>query len=151
MRATFRLAKELIEVLGPLAGHFRVKRKSLFDQLVEDEVMLGEVADSIVSMSKEDGGQRHPTTFVVSRRFLQVVQQAVNARCVPRDILVEALIRRLLPLLFNAGERRSQRVDIDGAVEGHHQHWHKVFEQNKKIPQENRSGDKDERRSDSSR
>lgn len=105
VRATFRLPRELIEALEHLAGEFGVKRKSLFDQLVEGSGMLDEVADSIASMNRESGGQRRPTTFVVSKRFLQAVQQIVKAKCIQRDILVEALIRRSLPLLFAAAKR----------------------------------------------
>jgi hypothetical protein len=105
VRATFRLSSELIDVLGLLTGQFGVKRKSLFDQLVEDDGVLDEVAGSIASMNGEDGGQRRPTTFVVSRRFLQSLQQVANSRRIPRHILVEALIRRLLPLLFATAKR----------------------------------------------
>lgn len=102
VRVTFRLPRELIDVLGLLAEQFGVKRKSLFDQLVEDGVMLDEVADSIASMNGEDGVQRRPITFVVSKRFLQTLQQVANSRRISRHILIEALIRRLLPLLFSA-------------------------------------------------
>jgi hypothetical protein len=105
VRVTFRLSRELIDVLGLLTGQFGVKRKSLFDQVVEDGGMLDEAADSIASMNREDGGLRRPTTFVVSKRFLQSLQQVANSRGIPRHILVEALIRRLLPLLFATAKR----------------------------------------------
>lgn len=105
VRVTFRLSRELIDVLGLLTGQFGVKRKSLFDQVVEDGGMLDEAADSIASMNREDGGLRRPTTFVVSKRFLQSLRQVANSRGLPRHILVEALIRRLLPLLFATAKR----------------------------------------------
>jgi hypothetical protein len=108
VRVTFRLSRELIDVLGLLAGQFGVKRKSLFDQLVKDGGVLDEVAESIASMNREGGEQRRPTTFVVSKRFLQVVQQIAKARCIQRDILVEALIRRSLPLLFATAKRNRE-------------------------------------------
>lgn len=108
VRVTFRLPRELIDVLGLLAGQFGVKRKSLFDQLVEDGVMLDEVADCIASMNREDGRQRRPITFVVSMRFLQTLQQVANSRRISRQILIEALIHRWLPLLF-AAERGTVR------------------------------------------
>lgn len=106
VRVTFRLSRELIEVLGLLTGQFGVKRKSLFDQLAEEGVMLDEVADSIASMNREDGVQRRPTTFVVSKRFLQILQQVADSRRISRHILIEALIHRWLPLLFAAARNR---------------------------------------------
>jgi hypothetical protein len=105
VRVTFRLSRELIDVLGFIAGQFGVKRKSLFDQLVEDGVMLDEVADSIASMNGEDGVQRRSITFVVSSRFLQTLQQAANSRRISRHILTEALIHRWLPLHFSTAKR----------------------------------------------
>lgn len=108
MPVTFHLPQEVIEALGLLAGQFGVKRKAFLDQAVEDGGMLDEVAEAIASMNREDGGRRRPTTFVVSKRFLQVVQQIAKARCIQRDILVEGLIRRSLPLLFAAAKRNRE-------------------------------------------
>lgn len=105
VRVTFRLPSELVEILGHLAGQFGVKRKSLFDQLVEDDAMLNEVADSIASIYREDRVQRRPTTFVVSKRFLQTLQQVADSRRISRHTLLEALMFRLLPLRFNAAKR----------------------------------------------
>jgi hypothetical protein len=112
VRVTFRLSRELINVLGLLAGQFGVKRKSLFDQVVEDGGMLDEAADSIASMNREDGGLRRPTTFVVSKRFLQSLQQVANSRGIPRHILIEAVIHRWLPLHLST-EKRSRKGGVE--------------------------------------
>lgn len=111
VRVTFRLPQELVEVLGHLAGELGVKRKSLFDHLVDDGVMLNEVADSIASINRRgEGGQRRATSFVVSKRFLQALQQVAESGRISRHILIEVIIHRLLPLLF-AAAKRNRKVE----------------------------------------
>lgn len=117
VRTTFRLPVELIEVLSLLAGQFGVKRKSLFDQLVEDGALLHRVADSVTVIEKEDGRQRRPKSFVLSKRTLQVLQQVAKARRIPRDVLVEVAIRRFLPLLLAERDNHRKRLAIHGELE----------------------------------
>lgn len=117
VRTTFRLPVELIEVLSLLAGQFGVKRKSLFDHLVEDGALLHRAADSVAAVEKEDGRQRRPKTFVLSKRSLQVLQQVAKARRIPRDVLVEVSIRRFLPLLFAERENHRKRLAIHEELE----------------------------------
>ena len=45
VRATFKLPEYTINLLGIVASQLGIKQKSLFDQLVDDKVVLTEVAE----------------------------------------------------------------------------------------------------------
>lgn len=133
VRTTFRLPVELIEVLGLLAGQFGVKRKSLFDHLVEDGALLHQVAESATAVLKEDGQPRRPKTFVLSKRSLQVLQQVAKARRIPRDVLVEVSIRRFLPLLLVEKENHRKRLAIYEDLENLHTRGRELLERSEAL------------------
>lgn len=111
VRATFRLPNHIIELLGLVAAQLNLKQKSLFDQLVEDAVVLDQVARKAgrVHPQAEDKRQK---TFVLSRRSLQVLESVARRRKIPRDLLVEISIRRLVPLMNEEQRRHSKRIEL---------------------------------------
>jgi hypothetical protein len=111
VRTTFRLPVHLIELLGIIAGQFGVKQKSLFDQMVEDDAALDEIAEWVSSYTPENI-ERRQKTYVLSKQSLLALERVASERRISRDILVEISIRRLLPLLFAEREKHSKRVKI---------------------------------------
>ncbi len=111
VRTTFRLPVHLIELLAIIADQFGVKQKSLFDQLVEDGDVLNEVAKCVADYLPENS-ERRPKTYVISRQSLHVLERVAGERQIPRDVLVEISIRRLLPVLSGEREKHLKRVKI---------------------------------------
>ena len=98
VRATFRLPQHVIELLSVIAGQLGIKQKSLFDQLIEDSSILGQVAREAQGYSGEKK-DRHQKTFVISRSSLLSLNDIAKKQKIPRDLLVEISIKRLLPII----------------------------------------------------
>jgi hypothetical protein len=111
VRATFQLPDPLIELLGLVASLFGVKQKSLFDQLLQDDESLWQLADLQLHKGKEEASRR-PKTYVISKRSLELLDSVAKQRRVPRDFLVENSIRRLLPVLRREQEKHENRLKI---------------------------------------
>lgn len=111
VRTTFRLPVHLIELLGIMAGQFGVKQKSLFDQMLEDNQILDAVADVVAGHARENI-ERRSKTYVLSKQSLLAIDRVSSELRISRDILVEASINRLLPLLFAEREKHGKRVKI---------------------------------------
>ncbi len=111
VRATFRLPDHIINLLGLVARQLGLKQKSLFDQLVENTDVLNEVAATIES-NNLDQGERRQKTFVLSKRSLEVLDTVSGLQNVPRDLLVEISIRRLLPIMTAEQEKHRKRIQI---------------------------------------
>ena len=126
VRTTFRLPVYLIELLGIIAGQFCVKQKSLFDQLIEDNKVLDEVAAWVVGYTPENI-ERRPKTYVISKHSLLALERVAAERRISRDILVEISIRRLLPLLLAEREKHSKRVKILGDMEKYLQQGYELL------------------------
>lgn len=111
VRATFRLPDHIIRLLGIVASQLGLKQKSLFDQLVEDMDVLNRVAERARELVS-GGGERRQKTFVLSRRSLEVIDKVARTQNIPRDVLVEISIRRLLPVMNAEQEKHRKRTLI---------------------------------------
>lgn len=136
VRATFRLPNELIELLGLVANQFGLKQKSLFDQLVEDGESLVHIAESTAD-SRRRKGERRPKTFVISKKTLDLLEKIARERQVPRDVLVEASIKRLLPLLTLEQEKHEKRLELYNEGEKFMRQGRQLTENAKKFLGEN--------------
>jgi hypothetical protein len=108
VRATFRLPDHIIRLLGVVAAQLGLKQKSLFDQLVDDQDVLDKVADSAHGMVWGND-KRRQKTFVLSRRSLDVLEHVARQQNIPRDLLVEISIQRLLPVMNDEQKKHANR------------------------------------------
>ncbi|WP_163340794.1 hypothetical protein [Desulfopila sp. IMCC35008] len=108
VRATFRLPKELIELLGVISGQLGIQQKSLLDQLTEDTGELKRLAGS-ARRNNTSRGKVKQKTFVLSRYSLNAINSIAKQLSIPRDIIVEVSIRRLLPLIETELEKHHKR------------------------------------------
>jgi hypothetical protein len=108
VRATFRLPSQIIELLSVMAGQLGIKQKSLFDQLVENGSLLERVAREAHKFSETDEG-RFQKTFVISRSTLLSLNNIAKERQIPRDILVEAYIKQLMPVIETELDKHKKR------------------------------------------
>jgi hypothetical protein len=69
---------------------------------------LAEEADK----ESENSESRYPKTFVISRSTLQSINEVAKQQNIPRDILVEFSIRRLVPVIETELEKHTQRKKI---------------------------------------
>jgi hypothetical protein len=116
VRTTFRLPVYLIELLGIVACQFGLKQKSLFDQLIEDNGVLHEIAENFSSYTP-DNIERRAKTYVLSKQSLLTLERVSFERHIPRDLLMEISIRRLLPVLFAEREKHYKRAKILGEMQ----------------------------------
>lgn len=111
VRATFRLPEHVIQLIGIVAAQLGLKQKTLFDQLVENKDELTKVAEIAQSFVSEYDDRR-PKTFVLSRSSLSVLKKVAQQQNVPRDVLVEVSIQRLMPVLNEEQNKQLNRKDI---------------------------------------
>ena len=116
VRATFKLPVQVIGLLSIAASQLGLKQKSLFDQLVEDREILAQLAATAGKSSRSDH-LRKQKTFVISRNALIALDYAAKHFGVPRDLLVEFSINRLLPVISAEQEKQQKRREILGAME----------------------------------
>ncbi len=109
VRATFRLPEETIKLLSIVASLLGLKQKSLLDQLVEDEELLMKLAKGKIDGNEIESRERRPKTFVVSRNSLSILDSMAQQQNMPRDLLVEISIRRLIPILKSEHEKQVKR------------------------------------------
>ena len=117
VRATFRLPPPIIELLSIAANQLGIKQKSLFDQLVEDREVLEQVAAGAAGWRRPAADQRQQKTFVVSRDALISLEFVAKAHGIPRDLLVEISINRLLPVISSEQEKQAKRKVILAELE----------------------------------
>lgn len=98
VRATFKLSPEVVELLGVVAGQLGIKQKTLLDQLVEDVDLLRQLAADAVD-ERVDVVMRRQKTFVLSRSSLETINNIARSAKIPRDLLVEISIKRLLTIV----------------------------------------------------
>ena len=108
VRATFRLPKQVIDLLSVVAAQLGIKQKSLFDQLVEDTSVLGQLAEEAQNYFPREQ-ERRQKTFVISRNSLVLLDLIAQKEQVPRDVLVEVSIKRLLPIIDVELKRHEKR------------------------------------------
>lgn len=111
VRVTFRLPTQIIALLSVTADQLGLKQKSLFDQLVEDRNILEKVAAGAEQYQASEE-QRQQKTYVVSRNSLSSLEHVAKTHKMPRDLLVEISINRLLPVLNAEQEKQKNRKKI---------------------------------------
>ncbi|PIE70248.1 MAG: hypothetical protein CSA22_08565 [Deltaproteobacteria bacterium] len=118
VRATFKLTSRAIDAIRVVSVHLGIKKKSLFDHLIEDPDALSSIADTV------DSGdfcqlKRVQKTFVLSRSTLDLLDRISKGRNTPRDALVEYSIRRLHDIIETEKIRHRTRKAL--LAEGHPQ------------------------------
>ena len=111
VRATFRLPDEIIALLGLAASQLGLKQKSIFDLLFEDEQALKKAAASAKGCQTAKNSRR-PKTFVLSRKSLLSLNLIAQRENVPRDLIVEFSIQRLLPIINAEQEKHQKREKV---------------------------------------
>jgi hypothetical protein len=111
VRTTFKLPEEVINLLGIIAGQLGIKQKSLLDQLTEDSSLLFKLAKE-ANTTISGNEKRQAKTFVISRSSLKSINDVAQKQKVPRDILVEISIRRLLPIIEGELKRHIKRKQV---------------------------------------
>lgn len=111
VRATFKLPQEVIDLLNVIAAQLGIKKKSLFDQLIENRSVLEEVAREALYYRPAQTHRRQKT-FVISRNTLQSLNHIAESKAVSRDILVELSIKRLLPIIEVELEKHNRRKEL---------------------------------------
>lgn len=126
VRATFRLPKQVIDLLSVMAVQLGIKQKSLFDQLVEDTGVLRKIAEEAQSYNPEPE-KRRQKTFVISRNSLLALNLIAKKEQVARDILVEYSIKRLLPVIESELEKHERRKVLLREMEEYLEHGQKIL------------------------
>ncbi len=111
VRATFTLPLEVIELLSIAADQLGLKQKSLFDQLVEDRANLERMAGGSDSYQPVQT-RRRQKTFVVSRNSLVALEHVARLYGLPRDLLVEMSIQRLIPVISDEKDKQERRKAV---------------------------------------
>jgi hypothetical protein len=108
VRATFRLPRQIIDLLSVMAAQLGIKQKSLFDQLIDDPMARKKVVAAAKNLpaGKENRLQK---TFVISRSSLVALDKLARDQDIPRDVLVEVSIRRLIPIMETELKRHEKR------------------------------------------
>lgn len=109
VRTTFKLSPGSIGALSIVASLLGIKQKSLFDHLIEDIQSLSAIADTVRSeeFERREAIQK---TYVISRKSLHCLDQISRDYDMPRDILVEYSVQRLLPLIIKEREKHEYRI-----------------------------------------
>jgi hypothetical protein len=118
VRATFRLTSRAIEAISVVAVHMGIKQKSLFEHLMEDAQTLSQVARQVQEEAFQPR-ERVQKTYVLSRRTLNILQEACEAFDTPRDALVEYSIQRLLPVIEEERKRHRRRKAVLEDISAH--------------------------------
>ena len=131
VRATFRLSEGCIDAISIVATQLGIKQKSLFDHLVEDVQMLERIARDLTDL-KFNKENRIQKTYVLSRRSLFSLDEISRAFQMPRDVLVEVSVQRLLPIIAKEQEKHRERKKIFESVRRHMQEGESLLEDIKK-------------------
>jgi hypothetical protein len=132
VRATFRLPAEMVSLLSVAASLLGLKQKSLFDQLVEDRQVLEQVAASAEGY-RPSADRRRQKTYVLSRNSLAALDLVARTHGLPRDLLVELSISRLLPVLSAEQERQQHRKLVLTELEAYHRHGRDLLERAREL------------------
>lgn len=138
VRATFRLPEATIQLLGIAAAQLGLKQKSLFDQLIEDREVLSKIAE-MTDNTDAQGRICRQKTFVLNKKSLEVLESVSRQQKIPRDLLVEISIRRLLPVMDAEQEKHEKRLRIHKEMKACHEQCIKLQRKAEKL-----LGDKDQ-------
>ncbi|MEE4239930.1 MAG: hypothetical protein V2I36_00575 [Desulfopila sp.] len=111
VRATFKLSQEVINLLSVIAAQLGIKKKSLFDQLLENSTVLEEIARKYPEHEYHSTARRQKT-FVISRNSLELINQISQKQEVSRDFLVEMSIKRLSPVITSELAKHKKRKEL---------------------------------------
>ena len=111
VRATFKLPAQVIELLSIAAEQLGLKQKSLFDQLAEDRAALERMAGGIDDY-RPIQDRRRQKTYVVSRNSLVALEHVARLYGLPRDLLVEMSIQRLVPVIIDEKDKQERRKTV---------------------------------------
>jgi len=111
VRATFRLTARAIDTISVVAVHLGIKQKSLFEHLIEDSQTLSHIARQVQENAFRPR-ERVQKTYVLSRRTLNLLQEACDAFDAPRDALVEYSILRLMPVIEEERKKHQRRKRV---------------------------------------
>lgn len=120
IRATFKLPVEIIKLLSIAAAQLGIKQKTLFDQLVEDRDILSQVANEAKRYDRASR-ERRQKTLVLSRKSLISIEKVAHEYGMPRDVLVEVSISRLLPVIDAEQQKQKRRKVVLAELEQHFQ------------------------------
>lgn len=98
VRTSFTLPVKSIRLLGVAASQLGLKQKSLFEHLIEERTILQQVAEEARKYHPENI-KRRKKTFVVSRKSLDALDSVAKQYQMPRHVLVELSIERLLSVI----------------------------------------------------
>lgn len=132
VRATFKLPQHIIDLLSVISGQLGIKQKSLFDQLVENDVILGQIAKEARHYSAVDENRRQKT-FVISKSSLHSLNAISEKEKIPRDLLVEISIYRLMPIIEIELEKHEKRKDVLQAMKSYITLGKSLVNQTKKL------------------
>jgi hypothetical protein len=118
VRATFRLSEACIDAISVLAAQLGIKKKSVFDHLMEDAQILKHMARELANVEM-DPHERIQKTFVISRRSLTFLDSISNEYDAPRDALVEYSVRRLLPIIAKERQKHEKRKKLLAEISNH--------------------------------
>ena len=129
VRTTFRLPDPTIKLLTAVAFQLGLKQKSIFDQLVEDEEILKEIAERALKKdTRMDLNQRRQKTYVLNRKSLEIIHKLSQEMNISRDFLVEISIQRLVPVLNSEQEKHKNRSIIYKDMKRYLEQGRRLFE-----------------------
>jgi hypothetical protein len=132
VRTTFRLPQQIIDLLSIVSNQLGLKQKSLFDQLVENRKILDQVAADAQNYQQIEE-KRRPKTFVISKKSLDALDYVARERNLPRDVLVEVSINRLLPIIATEQEKQAIRKSLLTSLEAHLRQGKKILHKAGKL------------------
>ncbi len=131
VRVTFQLSAEVIELLRVMALQLGIKQKTLFEHIIEKKEILEHLAKHQAIESSP--GERRQKTFVVSRDTLAILEHLTKQYQVPRNVLVEVSILRLLPILAVEKQKHKQREVLLKEMAGQVDHGQKILQMAEKL------------------
>ena len=118
IRVAFKLSPNCIEAINILGSHLRLKPKSLFDHMVQERQTLEAIAVKADAAGSEESA-RVAKTYVISRDAADILDEAASTYKIPRDLLVEASVQHLMPLIEKEQVRHGARKTLLAKMERH--------------------------------
>lgn len=118
IRVAFKLTPSCIEAINVLGSQLRLKPKSLFDHMVQERQTLEAMAAAVREINLDETA-RVAKTYVISRDAAVILEEVARARKVSRDLLVEASVQHLTPLIEKEQLRHKARKTLLARMERH--------------------------------